>query len=110
MLTTRSTSALFSGFRERRAMTHWSSSIASLYAAMAEGISDPEESSWTACRARCRAFDNVCREDWRGGCAEGFWEVMYAGGGWRVYGGGGEDMVTGRGYTKWRRMLRTIRI
>jgi len=60
---------------------------------MAEGISDPEESSWTACRARWRAFDKVGREDWRGGRGESFWGMMYAGGGWRVYGGGGEDMV-----------------
>jgi hypothetical protein len=60
---------------------------------MAEGISDPEESSWTACRARCRAFDNVCREDWRDERAGRFWEMMYAGGGCRVYGGGGEDMM-----------------
>ena len=71
---------------------------------MAEGISDPEESSWTACRARCRAFDNVCRDDWRGGHAGSFREPMYAGGGCREYGGGGEDMVRARrggGILRW---------
>lgn len=56
-------------------------------------MSESEESSWTACRARCRAIDNVCRDVLRGGHGGSFRGQKYAGGGCREYGGGGEAMV-----------------